>query len=325
MASLAVAHPASSERSGERAAPGARSLDLHEGIASNGSSEGCSRWPAHFWLLSSHGELVPGRCRATNLCEYCSRLAAVENAEILALDAERGQPPTVYLTLTTASTVLNPAAFRVTRNQFVKALRARWPGLEFAWLWELTTGYAELSGGKRRLHGNVLLKHHHSLDLADVADLVEAHWCRREDAVMAAQYVGLVEHMGGLMRYLALHFQKESQAPPIGWKGHRFKTSKGYLWTSTPEAREAARNGLRLKRELWRAIRAGVPAEDVQGVAEAVLRAAADTTWRLIQLKPGSSDLLDPGRPAPAGVSEDLALELTERRYLRELARVRAA
>jgi hypothetical protein len=55
-------------------------------------------------LRSSEGEIVLGRCRAVNLCPYCARLAAVENAEVLALDAMSGAAPALYGVLTTSST-----------------------------------------------------------------------------------------------------------------------------------------------------------------------------------------------------------------------------
>src|SRR4051794_28082344 len=84
-------------------------LDLHEGISAPGGvrthsavdgtllweaiaqaplpASGCPRWPEHLRLRSSLGEVVPGRCRATNKCAYCARLAAVETSEMLMLDA----------------------------------------------------------------------------------------------------------------------------------------------------------------------------------------------------------------------------------------------
>ena len=90
------------------------------------------------------------------------------------------------------------------------------------------------------------------------------------------------------MRYLALHFQKESQAPPPGWKGHRFQTSRGYLWTSTPEARELAREQLRRKREIWRAEARGEAPHDAELSAYEAMELAAQTTWRPYWLPQGA-------------------------------------
>ena len=50
------------------------------------------------------------------------------------------------------------------------------------------------------------------------------------------------------MRYLALHFQKESQSPPKGWPGHRFTSSRGYFPDGAVAARERAKRSLRLGR-----------------------------------------------------------------------------
>lgn len=346
-------------RSG-RTAP---ALDLHKGIATKQPREtptGCPRWPDGMWLLAKQtGEVVPGRCRATNQCAYCARLAAVENAEVLALDAVLGQAPIVWMVLTSRSTELNPAAFRLSRQLLVRALRDSWPGLEFAWLWELTTGYGTRSGGKRRLHGNVLLKipvrcaqdgtpkapareertaplkpgekppgepesaRVYPEILAQLSEIVERHWCRREDAHMAGQHVGEIANAGGLMRYLALHFQKESQAPPKGWRGHRFQTSRGYLWRPTPVARQEARESLRFKRELWRAEQAGISGEQIVDVAQAAVDRAKKLSWRLAYTNPAGE--IRPGDiPPRAGISDARRRELLEEHYLREFAAVRA-
>ena len=188
------------ERSGGgNAGAGGVALDLHEGIGPTRRDRaqlGCPRWPANLRLLSSLGELVEGRCKGTNLCAYCARLAAVENAELLALDAMHGVAPTHWLVVTSRSTELDPAAFKDTRRQLVRALRKRFPGTEFAWLWELTTGYGARSGGRRRLHGNVMLKGAR-FDVDQLLDTVATHWCRREDAEIQAQHAGEISDAGG--------------------------------------------------------------------------------------------------------------------------------
>src|SRR4029453_11454337 len=92
------AHPAPA-RTGlvERRAP--EGLDLHEGIC-DPLAEGCQRWPENLRLLNlSTGELLPGRCRATNLCRYCQKLYVVETVEMLTLDAMEW-PPTLWAVLT---------------------------------------------------------------------------------------------------------------------------------------------------------------------------------------------------------------------------------
>lgn len=313
LAEQLLEHPPAPARSAG-SAPAQPALDLHEGIGTTG----CPRWPANMRLLSSQGELVEGRCKGPNLCAYCARLAAVENAEVLALDAMHGTPPSTWMVLTSASTVLNPAAFKVTRMQLIRSLRKRYPGLEFAWLWELTTGYGDRSGGKRRLHGNVMLKGC-DFDHGVLREHIELHWCRREKASLQAQHVGSIDNAGGLMRYLALHFQKESQAPPIGWKGHRFQTSRGYLWEPTPKARELARHSLRLKREIWRAEDRGETPHDAQLSAHEAMQLSAATTWRMAYVNPATCKPMSRPSNCRVSIPRDQALRLIERQRRREL------
>jgi hypothetical protein len=135
-----------------------------------------------------------------------------------------------------------------------------------------------------------------------VDDAIREVWCKREDAEPWAQFVGEVQEIGGLMRYLALHFLKESQAPPSGWSGHRFTATRGYLWTDTPSARDAARRSLREKRELWRALKRGLTGEDAERAVKAALNIADSTTWELHKLAaPKVPALPDDERP---GVGE---------------------
>lgn len=236
-------------------------------------------------LVSSQGEAVRGRCRSTNRCSYCARLGAVENAELLALDAiASGSAPGVWAVLTTRSTDPDPASFYASRKAVMKALRRRWPDCEYAALVEFTTGYGERARGGRRPHWNLLLKGVPVDALDQVGDVIRSVWCAREDAEPWAQFVGQVAEVGGLLRYIALHFQKESQKPPEGWAGHRFLKSRGYLSTATSEARAAARESLAFKREIWRAIRRGLVGDQVEeAVAEAMALREA-TTWQMVDV-----------------------------------------
>src|SRR4051812_24421841 len=88
---------------------GEAALDLHKGIWDPGEPSGasnsrsadrsghCPRWPEDLRLRNPDTlALIPGRCRATNLCDYCARLAAIENAEVLAIDAEQTGGPALW-------------------------------------------------------------------------------------------------------------------------------------------------------------------------------------------------------------------------------------
>src|SRR5690349_7911857 len=111
-------------------------LDLHKGIGDPPDPRrGCKRWPEGLFLYAVQtGELVAGRCRATNLCEYCATLFAVETSEMLMLDALE-YAPTVYAVLT-ARELLDRADCKGHLKQLRKSLRRRWPAIEWAVLVE---------------------------------------------------------------------------------------------------------------------------------------------------------------------------------------------
>ena len=210
--------------------------------------------------MSSAGHFVPGRCRATNLCTYCAKLSAVETSEMLALDA-MVNAPALYMVLTTRSPSHNAADFYRSREKLWKATRLRWSDAEYACVLEWTTGRSSRSRGRRYLHWNWLIKNVPATDtaIAEVRAMIAAIWCARKDAEPQAQYVGSVEDGGGLMRYLALHFHKESQSPPSGWGGQRFTYSRhrgerpGYFGQPGWKVRAAAHDALAFKRQLHRA------------------------------------------------------------------------
>jgi hypothetical protein len=225
---------------------------------------------------------------------------------MLALDAtEGGRAPALWMVLTTRSTDPDPTSFYDSRRQLQRAIRRRLgDDVEFAWIIEFTTGYGPNAAGGRRPHWNCLMKGCGSDEQtrALVDDAIREVWCKREDAEPWAQFVGEVQEVGGLMRYLSLHFLKESQAPPAGWSGHRFTATRGYLWTDTPSARDAARRSLREKRELWRALKRGLTGEDAERAVRSALVIADATTWELHKLAaPRVPALPDGERP---GVGE---------------------
>lgn len=280
---LVVPETSSMAVRGELASRGAdRSLDLHEEIAGNDPPKACKRWPKRLSLISSLGQVVQGRCASPNLCEYCARLAALENSELLALDAMHGSAPSTYIVLTQPSADRDARSYYESRNQLQRTLKRVLPGFQAAWLLEFTTGRAERSGGLRRPHWNALMKGVHTDEqLAIVREAVERIWCRRQGASVDAQYVAPVQEMGGLTRYLALHFLKEEQAPPNGWRGHRFRTTRGYLWLPTPQARKMARESLVNKRELWRALNSGLDADQAEDHVKWAEFVRRQTTWAL--------------------------------------------
>lgn len=246
------------------AAPAA--LDLHEGI-SDPLALGCGRWPEHLRLLNRRtGELRPGRCKATNQCDYCARLFAVETSEMLLLDACE-DAPALYVVLTARELLDRRDTYRHL-EQLRRAARKRWPSIRWAVLVEFQRRGA--------LHLNLMVKGVPVEDAAALHDVLASRWCDRVDAAPHAQFVGEVSDGAGLVRYIALHFLKPGQAPPRGWRGHRYSSSRDYLVRPASVMRQEARTALRVKRLIW----SGRTAE------EAALEVAVAPDFALVQVLP---------------------------------------
>lgn len=285
--------------------PGAAALGGNEGLSHPDPRKGCLRWPEHLWLLSSQGETVRGRCKATNLCAYCAIQAARENARMLSLDAEDhlDQAPQVVAIVGTRTPTDDPAPFYRGRELVLRALRRRWPDAEYASQLEFTTGKGAHSGGLRRPHWNLLFKGIPTDDCDQAREIVRRVWCEHVDAEPEAQYVEPLRNTGAFMEYVANHFQKVDQAPPPGFTGQRFNASRGYFTGRTrAQARQDARASLQLERELWKAAQRGLEGCEAEQAAAAAIELAAATSWRLYgpqaMYAPASAD----AAPGPAHV-----------------------
>lgn len=264
---------------------------------------GCARWPETLRLVASDGTVTRGRCRSVNLCSYCAKLGAIENAEMLALDALEYGAPQVWACLTTRSADSSPSAFYRARRKVRNALRRRWPDCQDATMVEFTTGYGRASGGLRRPHWNAMLKGVTPESVEEVREVVSRVWCGQVDAEVSRQHVDLISDAGGLTRYLALHFQKESQAPPIGWRGQRFNASRGYFPLGAVVARAKAKESLRLGRACYwaNAVAEGVwldeeevmSSEEMDEVIRDRLLEEAARSW---ELKRVAKQSMDPAR-----------------------------
>jgi hypothetical protein len=275
--------PVAAERVSRRAQHGAaeRPLDLHEGI-SDPAASGCQRWPETLRLLNhSTGELVPGRCRATNLCRYCQRLYVIETVEMLSLDAME-HAPNLWAVLTAREHLTRKQTYRHL-EQLRDACKQRWP--EIAW-------FVQVEFQRRgALHLNLLVKGVPDADSERLFDVLSGVWCRRVDAEPVGQWVGVVAEAEGVVRYLSkmlAHGLKAEQSPPIGWRGHRTSQSRSYLVRPASVMREEARQSLRLKR----LIHAGFDGPD----ADLELAARNATTWTMQHVNPATKL---PTRPRP--------------------------
>ncbi len=247
------------------------SLDLHEGIGDARASRGCLRWPEGLWLLNARtGEIVAGRCRATNLCRYCQALYVVETVEMLTLDAIE-YAPTLWVVLT-AREHLTRAECRDHLRQLRKALRRRWPGIEW---------FVQVEFQRRgALHLNLLIKGVPVELVDELHALVVSRWCERVDALPVGQWAGVIEDGVGAVRYVSkmlAHGLKAEQAPPVGWRGHRTSQTRGYLVRPASVMRDEARASLRAKRRLWRADeQARTHGGDVEALYDQLTAAEAD-------------------------------------------------
>lgn len=250
-------------------------LDLHEGIRTpphvDPVRSGCGRWPEVMRLVNkSTGELVRGRCRSTNLCVYCAKLFAVETSELLALDAVE-DAPAIYSVLTAREHLTRSDCTSHLRH-CRRVLRRTWPQVRWA-----TTVEFQRRGA---LHLNLLVK---GVPVAALevfhSDLAHA-WCDRVDAEPPAQWSDAIADGVGVVRYISLHFMKSSQAPVIGWKGHRFSCMRDYLVRPAAVMRVEARRSLAVKRAIYR----GLPAE----VAELEVAAAELVEWELVNYRPST-------------------------------------
>jgi hypothetical protein len=120
----------------------------------------------------------------------------------------------------------------------------------------------------------------------------------------AGQWSDVIVDGVGVVRYISLHFLKSSQAPAIGWRGHRYSSTRDYLVRPAAVMREEARRSLRLKRLLHRGL-------DVE-IAELELSAAELTTWTMRHVAPSPKLEVELDRGVFGSLQS--ALELMENR-----------
>jgi hypothetical protein len=201
---------------------------------------------------------------------------------MLVNDVLQGGAPTLVAILGTRTATLDMSAFKRGRQEITRAVRREWPGAEYAYEVEFTTGYGPRACGLRRPHWNWFWKGIPAEHAERFASLVTETWCRYVDAEPEAQYVDRIRNEVGLTKYVTEHFMKASQRPPEGFTGQRFCCSRGYFGDVTVTiARKRARESLRRGRELWKAIGAGHQAHDAELVVHQALELASRTVWVL--------------------------------------------
>jgi hypothetical protein len=254
-----------------------RPLDLHWGIldvGGHGQTSGCPRARDEHRLISDGGKVVRVRCKGPNVCLYCRKLATIETVETLMLDAME-DAPTIGVVLTAREHLTRRDTYEHL-NQLRRAIRRHWPQAQ----WFVQVEF-QLRGA---LHLNLLVKHVPAAEVDRFRAIAVAIWCKRVDARPSGQWCRAFSASEGgaegFVRYVAkimAHGLKASQAPPLGWRGHRTSQTRGYFVRPVAEMRAEARASLLIKRELWKALESGLTAHDAELAAhESAARAAAE-------------------------------------------------
>ena len=277
----------------------APALDSHGELVRSGVRCTCG-WP-HLRLTDlATGQVVPVVSGCVNRCEYCAGQKAFEDLEMLMLDLLEGGAPTVLAVTTTRTATLDATTFRDAMRAVVAAVRGRFPAAEFVRLTEFTTGYGPLSGGLRRPHWNWLWKHVDADQVDELRELIATAWCRYVDAEPSLVYCEAIRSPAAALKYVVAHFAKESQRPPLGFRGQRFNASRGYFaGVTVTTMRARAREVRQVKRETWRAAHVFADAYDVELAVATAMRHRAAARWVLSG--PRGSRLSE-SRPAPEGV-----------------------
>jgi hypothetical protein len=286
---------------GDLQAPRGGALGTTEELSTNDYRNGCLRWPHGFLLHAQVDGLhhfFEGACGAVNLCPYCAKRRAWENAEMVALENELGTPPQLLAIVGTRTATVDNRAFYRAREFTFRALRKEVGPVQYGSFLEFTTGLGQRSGGLRRPHWNWFLKLPPAAcdspaDVDQVRELIREHWCRHVDAEPDAQYVEQVRDATAAPRYVALHFEKPDQAPPEGWSGQRLNFSRGFFDGRTvTEMRALAHEAQALRRLRWALLDSDAGSifrerpELLQQAIESRLAQRARTVWQLKAVGP---------------------------------------
>jgi hypothetical protein len=216
-------------------------------------------------FLLPDGTLSTVRCGCPNLCAFCAFMSAAEDGMMVLQDALDGTPPRVSMTLTTARPTTPPHVFRRDVEQVFKLIRRRCPDAEYLGRIEFTTGKGARSGGHRRIHQHMLLKHVAASETASIEGDVRELWRRRTGAHRIE--VAELRSAAGAAHYLTHHHSKADQAPSKGWRGRRLRASRGYFELPAVDRREQAREALRDRRVVKR-FEELLQAQDVEPMAD---------------------------------------------------------
>jgi len=198
------------------------------------------------------GGFAPLYC-GRNSCQRCGGRKADELIYMLGAQSLTHAPDGV-MTLTTQdpSAAYVPDLFTKAVEQVIRAIRRRFPELEYLGFIEFTTGVGPKSGGMRRIHAHIFFRGASAIAL--VEDVARSVWCERMPGTRPErQTVEPIRTPEAMFRYLAAHHLKPSQAPPADWWGKRVRPSRGWWVRPVAELRLEAREAVAFERRVWRA------------------------------------------------------------------------
>jgi hypothetical protein len=188
------------------------------------------------------GEVIPIPC-GRNGCPVCRRRNVQVTAAMMGINAARSPTPPTYAVLSTTREWIDDATLREGWAQFARRVRKDVHAeCGYAWFREWTTGKAD---GIRRTHYHSVWDHLDNDDQAQAVKEISLDvWARLAGAYSEkAHGWKRVWDAGGLTRYIAGlvgHHLKDGQAPPPGWAGRRYGTSRGFYVDDARQLRREA-------------------------------------------------------------------------------------
>ena len=244
-------------------------------------------WAAEV-IDSETGEIsrVPLGC-GRNSCPHCRRRNVQVTAAKMGLNQTLTDRPVTHAVLSTTRDWATPETLAAGWEEMSRLVRRDvCSNARYAWFREWTEGKRD---GVRRTHWHSTWALDDDDQAAEVAAISNRVWKSRTNAWSEkAHGWQRVYDAGGLTRYIAGlvgHHLKANQAPPPGWSGRRFGTSRGFYALDTRELDRQAKTIVRddrlmhhLERVLIERIDPpdGLPVEILDEVLTPMLEAALE-------------------------------------------------
>ncbi len=214
-------------------------------------SDGCPT-PRPGWALevadSTTGEItkIPLPC-GRNPCPHCRRRNVQVTAAKMGLNQTMTDRKVTHAVLSTTRDWVDQATLSAGWKEMHRLVRRDvCSDARYSWFREWTTGKRD---GIRRTHYHSTWALDNDDQAAAVARISNRVWAKRAGAYHEKAHGWKpVWDAGGLTRYIAGlvgHHLKSGQAPPPGWTGRRFGTSRGFYAIDTRELDKQAKAAVR--------------------------------------------------------------------------------